>query len=112
MPIANDHLKSYPFLQIMYSDRYFPKFLVDKCKAILVRLCEAIEAQKPGDNEALLQLTHAATNEFNELSAEFLENGSELETVAREAIAGDFAAIVKGHGFQIDTEQVIATRDW
>jgi Family of unknown function (DUF5713) len=112
MPITNDQLKSYPFLQEMYEDEYFPKFLVDKSKAILVRLCEAIEAQKPANNESLLQLTHAATNEFNELSDEFLENDSELETGAREAIGGDFDFIVKAYGFDIDVEDVIATRDW
>jgi hypothetical protein len=112
MPITNDQLKSYPFLQEMYEDEYFPRFLVDKGKAILVRLCEAIEARKPADNDSLLQLTHAATNEFNALADEFLENDSELETAARGAIGSDFAFIVKTYGFDIDVEDVIATRDW
>jgi len=112
MPITNDQLKSYPFLQEMYEDEYFPTFLVDKGKAILVRLCEAIEARNPADNDSLLQLTHAATNEFNALADEFLENDSEIETAAREAIGSDFAFIVKAYGFNIDVEDVIATRDW
>ena len=112
MPITNNDLKDYPFLQEMYGDDYFPSFLVDKCKAILVRLCESIEAQKPTDNESLLRLTHAATNEFNALSDEFLENDSEIETGAREAIAADFDFIVKAYGFEIDIEEVIAPRDW
>jgi hypothetical protein len=112
MPITNDQLKNYPFLQEMYEDGYFPTFLVDKGKAILVRLCEAIEARKPADNDSLLQLTHAATDEFNALADEFLENDSEIETVARDAIGGDFAFIVNAYGFDIDVEDVIATRDW
>jgi Family of unknown function (DUF5713) len=112
MPITNDQLKSYPFLQVMYEDEYFPKFLVDKGKAILVRLCETIEARKPADNDSILQLTHAATDEFNALAEEFFENDSDIETVAREAIGGDFAFIVKAYGFDIDVEEVIATRDW
>jgi hypothetical protein len=112
MAITNDQLKDYEFLQDMYADEYFPKFLVDKCKAILVRLCETIEAEKPADDESLLQLTHAATNEFNDLTAEFEENDSDFETAAREAVAADFDFIVKAYGFDLDVEDVIAPRDW
>jgi hypothetical protein len=112
MAITNDQLKDYQFVQDMYADDYFPKFLVDKCKAILIRLCETIEAQKPADDESLLQLTRAATNEFNDLTVEFEENDSDFETAAREAVAADFDFIVKAYGFDLDVEDVIATRDW
>lgn len=112
MPITNDHLKSYPFLQEMYDDDYFPKALVDKGRDLLVHLCEAIEEQKPANDAGLLELTHAATEEFNELAVEFEEAGSEIETAAREAIGADFEFIVKAYGFDIDLEDVIATRDW
>jgi hypothetical protein len=53
----------------------------DKGKAILVRLCERLEADRPADLAALYVLTHAATHEFNALEAEFEEAGSEIETV-------------------------------
>lgn len=112
MAITNAKLKDYPFLQEMYDDEYFPNFLVDKGKAILARLCEAIETQKPTDNDRVLQLTHAATNEFNALGDEFLEHDSEIETAARDAIGTDFAFIVEAYGFDIDGEEIIATRDW
>ena len=112
MPITNAQLKDYPFLQEMYDDEYFPRPLVDKGKAILVRLCEAIESKKPTDDAGLLQLTHAATEEFNLLDEEFQDQDSEIETGAREAIAGDFEFIAKAYGFDIDVEDLIATRDW
>lgn len=112
MPVTNDHLKDYPFLQEMYDDDYFPKPLVDKGKAILVNLCETIEAQKPADDDNLLQLTHAATEEFNTLAEEFLDQDSDIETGAREAIAADFEFIAKAYGFNIDVEDLIETRDW
>ena len=38
MAITNEKLKNYPFLKGMYEDGYFPTFLVDKGKNILVRL--------------------------------------------------------------------------
>ena len=112
MPITNDKLKNYPFLEDLYDDDFFPTFFVDKGKAILVRLCEAIEAEKPADNDSLLRLTHAATNEFNALDEELAENDSEIETIAREVIAENFEIIVKAYGFDIDIEDVIGTREW
>lgn len=97
----------------MYRDGYFPDFMVDKIKAILVDLCEKIEAQKPQTTESLLQLTHAATESINELEEEFEENDSELETGAREVMADNFDFIVKSYGFEnVDIEDVIAPREW
>lgn len=112
MPITNESLKDYPFLQEMFDDDYFPNDLVEKGKKILIELCEQIEWQKPKDLEALYALTHAATDRFNELQEEFFENDSEIETAAREAIAADFAFIATAYGFEADTEELIATRDW
>ena len=75
-------------------------------------LCGEIESEKPDDLDQLYVLTHRATNRFNDLQEEFAENGSELETAAREAIAMDFDFIAKAYGFDADVEELIATRDW
>ncbi len=112
MSITNAKMSQYPFLAEMYEDDYFPNNLVDKGKSILVRLCESIESEKPGSLDDLYRLTHAATEEFNELQAEFEQQESEIETVARDAIGGDFAAIAEAYGFDADIEELIAPRDW
>ena len=109
--LKNQRLQSYAFLQGMYDDGYFPNFLVDKGKAILVSLCEQIEKTKPLGDE-VLKLTHAATEEFNELAEEFGEHGSEIETAARDCIGTDFASILEAYGYDIDVEEAIAPRDW
>ena len=49
---------------------------------------------------------------FNTLGEAFYEHDSEIETVARECIAADFAFIASTYGFDADTEEMIATRDW
>ena len=109
----NEALANYSFLQGMYDDGYFPDHVVDKGKAILLRLCERIEAERPADLKALYVLTHAATEEFNELESEFDEAGSELETAAREVIAENFWDVANAYGFaDADVEELIATRDW
>lgn len=110
--INNEEVKAYPFLNCMYEDDYFPKFLVDKGKSILVGLSLQIEKDKPSNLQELYKLTHAATDEFNELAEEFYENDSEIETAARECIAMDFEFIAKAYGFEADVEELIATRDW
>lgn len=113
MPPTNEAIRSRAFLQAMYDDDYFPDHLVDKGKQILVRLCQRIEAEKPADVSALYELTHAATEEFNDLEGEFLDADSELETAAREAIGEEFWFIAKAYGFHdADVEELIATREW
>ncbi len=110
--IRNEKLKVYPFLEEMYQDSYFPDFLVDKGKAILIELCLKIESQQPKTLKELYELTHAATNRFNDLCEEFEENDSEIETAARDCIATDFVYIATAYDFEADIEELVATRDW
>jgi hypothetical protein len=97
----------------MYDDDYFPDHVVDKGKAILLRLCERIEAERPADLAALYALTNAATEEFNALEADFEAADSELETVARELIGEEFWFVASAYGFpEADAEMLIAAREW
>ncbi|MEW4568632.1 DUF5713 family protein [Tautonia sp. JC769] len=113
MPITNEKIKGRALLAEMYEDDYFPDFLVDKIKAILLDLCEQIEREQPKDEPSLLTLTHAATERINALEEEFHEHDSELETGAREAMGAEFDFIVRAYGFEeVDIEEVIAPREW
>ncbi|TDB89384.1 hypothetical protein E1264_08545 [Actinomadura sp. KC216] len=113
MPLTNQKALEHDFLKGMYDDGYFPDHLVDKGKAILLRLCEQIETDPPSDLEALYPLTHAATEEFNDLQEEFFQADSEIETVARDLIAEEFWFIATTYGFsEADIEELVATRDW
>ncbi|WP_420884739.1 DUF5713 family protein [Actinomadura geliboluensis] len=111
--VTNQKVLDHEFLTGMYDDGYFPDHLVDKGKAILLRLCGRIETDRPADLAALYSLTHAATEEFNALQAEFDEAGSEIETVARDVIGEEFWFVATAYGFDgADIEELIATRDW
>lgn len=110
--LSNSTIKNYAFLDCMYNDSYFPTFLVDKCKNILLKLCQEIEIQKPNDLQGLYQLTQTATDEINDLQDEFFDNNSEIETGARECLAADFELIAKVYGYDADIEELIATREW
>jgi Family of unknown function (DUF5713) len=111
--LSNQQVVDHAFLKGMYEDGYFPDHVVDKGKAILLRLCERIEAERPSDLPALYVLTEAATEEFNALEAEFEAAGSEIETVARDLIGEDFWFVASAYGFpEADAEELIATRDW
>ncbi|MGK5552014.1 DUF5713 family protein [Actinomadura kijaniata] len=109
----NQQAADHAFLKGMYEDGYYPDHVVDRARAILLRLCARVEAERPADLPALYVLTHAATEEFNELEADFHAAGSEIETVARDLIGEDFAFIATTYGFPgADHEELIATRDW
>jgi ATP-dependent RNA circularization protein (DNA/RNA ligase family) len=111
--ITNQRAAEWEFLALLYKDTYFPDRILDKGKAILVGLCERIEAERPADLAALYQLTQAATEEFNRLEEELNAAGSEIETVAREEIAEDFWFVAQAYGFEdADVETLIATRNW
>lgn len=110
--LKNEKMKDYVFLKEMYADSYFPKFLVDKVKTILIDLCFDIEKTSPKNLDELYTLTHAATIEINELQDDFFKYDSEIETGARESIGQDFEIIAKFYGFNADTEEPIAPREW
>ncbi|GAB3140777.1 hypothetical protein GCM10027290_12150 [Micromonospora sonneratiae] len=113
MPVRNQQVAAYAFLQEMYEDAYFPDHLVDKGRAILLRLCERIEAEQPPDLTTLYALTEVATEEFNALETEFDAAGSEIETVAREEIGAGFHFVATAYGFtEADPEKLIAVRNW
>lgn len=96
----------------MYDDSYFPNHLVDKGREILLTLCSEIEKSKPTNLDELYKLTHSATNKFNDLQKELLNNDSEIDTIARECIALDFEFIATAYKYEADMEELIAPRDW
>ncbi|MFZ3498397.1 DUF5713 family protein [Streptomyces sp. 5.8] len=113
MSITNQQAATRPFLEPLYRDAYYPDHVLDKGRAILLRLCARIEAEQPANLPALYVLTGAATEEFNLLEAEFEAAGSEIETVAREEIAEDFGFVASAYGFaDADIEALIAPREW
>jgi hypothetical protein len=113
MTIVNQQVTGHHFLKAMYDDGYYPDHVVDLGRAVLLRLCERVEAERPADLPALYALTHAATEEFNGLEAEFEAAGSEIETVAREEIAEAFWFVAQAYGFpDADVEELIAPREW
>ncbi|MFB4305813.1 DUF5713 family protein [Actinomadura sp. GTD37] len=113
MAPTNEQVNGRAFLKEMYEDDYYPDRIVDKGRAILLRLCERIESERPADLAALYPLTHAATEEFNALEDEFLAADSDIETVAREAIGEEFWFVATAYGFpDADIEELIAPRDW
>lgn len=109
MNISNKRVTAHSFLEALYRDGYYPDRAVDRGKDILLRLCERIEADRPADLAALYVLTQAATEEFNDLQ----DDDFDIETVAREEIAGNFWFVADVYGFaDADVEELIATRDW
>ncbi|MEV7372978.1 DUF5713 family protein [Streptomyces sp. NPDC090301] len=113
MSIMDHQIAGHAFLRQMYDDSYFPDHVVDQGKAILLRLCERVEAEQPSDLESLYVLTQAATEEFNLLDREFVAAGSGIETVAREWICDEFCFVASAYGFtDADAEELASGRDW
>lgn len=98
-------------LEPMVDSSYYPQGPVADGQALLLELAAKIERERPM-GEAVYVLTHATTEAFNDLQEAFYEAGSEIETVAREAIAADIDFVLKTYGYDVDLEEAIAPRDW
>lgn len=111
--IKTKEVRNYSFLEAMYEDDYFPNFLVDKGKLILLNLCLKIENQEPQNLRELYEFTHSAAIDFNKLNQQMYKNRCEIETMGREIIAADFSFIAKAYGFEnANVEGLIAPRKW
>lgn len=114
--LTNPILQSHEFLADMYQDDYYPNHLVVKIEQILLAMCEQIEANPPATIGEFCAYSHPAVEAINELEDEFDEHDSELETVARECMGGEFATIARAYGFDKLTgderEEIIAPREW
>lgn len=113
MALTNPKILEHAFLDDMFDDDYFPKSEVEKVKAVLLRVCERIEAEKPASLSELYAITHEATEDINDLAEDFHAADSEIETVARESISADMIFIAQAYGFtDADREALVAPRDW
>ena len=101
----------YQPLYEMYDDEYFPNFLVDKIKAELDKV-EAVLAGGEKNTAAIQQHFDTMTRAINDLEAEFEENDSEIETVARESIGEAVDYLLQKYRIAIDLEEALREREW
>lgn len=96
----------------MYRDGYFPDFLVDKIKELMLDFINYLNEEEDKSIEDIQGELDKLTLSINKLEDEFEENNSELETVARESIADSIYLILKAGSIDIDIEQAIRLREW
>ena len=101
----------YQPLYEMYDDEYFPDFLVDKIKAELDKI-EAVLAGGEKNTAIIQQHFDTMTRAINDLEAEFEENDSEIETVARDSIAEAVDYLLQKYRIAIDLEEALREREW
>ncbi|MDR2051537.1 MAG: DUF5713 family protein [Deltaproteobacteria bacterium] len=101
----------FAFLPEMYADAYFPDFLVDKLRDLLLEIVRFIE--EGGHTAQELQVVlDCVIQKTNELAEEFEENGSGVETAARDSIGGTVENILRYFDADMDIETAIRMREW
>lgn len=103
--------ENYKLLEEMYSDGYFPDFLVDKIKALMTKVIKLLEKGER-DKGKIQKAFDKMTVGINKLEKEFEKNDSEIETVARDCIGESVEYILKWFDIDIDVEDAIAEREW
>lgn len=109
--MANQAFDDGRYLTDMYNDNYYPRFLVDKVKALIAELVTFLEAGTHTKEEIQAKFD-VMTIGINDLQEEFWDNDSEIETVARESIGQTVEDILTHFSIDIDVEDAIAERDW
>lgn len=103
--------KNYRLLKDMYSDGYFPDFLVDKVKDLIQSVIDFLETGER-DLDKIQARFDEMTLAINDLEEEFENNDSEIETVARDSIGETVRYILEWFDIDIDVEDAIGERDW
>ena len=103
--------ENYKLLEEMYSDSYFPDFLVDKIKALMMKVIELLETGER-NLKKIQKAFDKMTRAINKLEKEFEKNDSELETVARDSIGASVEYILRWFDIDIDVEDAIGEREW
>lgn len=103
--------KNYKLLEEMYSDGYFPNFLVDKIRDLIQNVIDFLETGER-DLDKIQARFDEMTLAINDLEEEFEDNDSEIETVARESIGETVRYILEWFDIDIDVENAIGERDW
>ena len=100
------------YLGELYRDSYFPDFLVDKIKELLVEVVNLLETGER-NTDIIQEKFDYVTDKINELQNEFWDNESEIETAARDCIALTVDHILTHFGFDdYDLEEALRNRDW
>ena len=99
------------YLAEMYADNYYPNFLVDKIRKEIEETVAYIdEGSKPYGyiQERFDKMTCA----INGLIDEFIENDSDLETVASESIGETVDQILKYYSIDMNADKALREREW
>lgn len=99
------------YVEDMYRDDYYPTVLVDRVKNLLEQV-EAVLKTGETDEHLIQQAFDQAVMGINDLAEAFDEQGSEIETVARESIAETVFQMIDEYNIQTDIEELLRERDW
>src|SRR4030095_2896837 len=92
---------NFPILREMYIDAYYPPDLVDRVRDAIMELVSFLEAEEHTTSKVQDELDRV-TLKINDLQGAFEEEGSEIETMARDSIGVTIDNILKFFEIGID----------
>jgi predicted nuclease with TOPRIM domain len=95
----------------MYEDPYYPKFLVDDLKSLLLRLVEYLYEQGRSREEIQEKFDETTIN-INNLQERFHDNDSEIDDVASDCLKIDVEYILKYFALDLTVEEALRERAW
>ncbi|MBR6044201.1 MAG: hypothetical protein IKP47_01060 [Ruminococcus sp.] len=109
--MGSKYERAYRYLKDMYADKYYPKYLVDRVRVEIERVVSWLEMGEHEPDEIQAEFDKM-TKAINEIADVFAENDSEIETVARNAIAIDVINIIQYFDLPIKVNIALRLRTW
>lgn len=103
--------ENYVLIEDMVNDDYYPKFLVEKIKELIIPIISLLENGET-NKDTIQNKLDEMTLAINDLQEDFEDNDSEIETVARESIADTIGYIMEWFYIDIDMETALRERAW
>jgi hypothetical protein len=103
--------EDYLLLAAMYADAYYPTFLVDKLRFVLLDFVGYL-ADAPRGREEIQEKLDEMNIMIGHLREEFHENGSEFETIAHACVAADIEYILKYFSVGIELDEALRAQNW
>lgn len=103
--------ENYVLVEDMVKDDYYPKFLVEEIKELIIPVISLLENGEM-DRDIIQSKLDEMTLAINDLQEKFEENDSEIETIARDSIAVTIGHIIDWFHIDIDMETALRERDW
>lgn len=103
--------KQYILLEQLYEDSFYPQYMLDKIKLMLLDFIFYIEENPTGITDVGNKIFELV-EEVKSMQDEFIAEESEFDALAKETLLRDIEYIIKWYHLPVNLEKELTKREW